>query len=209
LPTRDQVRTRGLSNPPHENPAGSRSVRDWVAARVAADGQMQAASAQRTAEPAEPGPDGSPDVVQVLTRQHNQVRALQEQLAAVPGTRNGGSPDDFGQRTSIVDLITGYLSWHETAEEEHFWPAVRTALPDGDEWAEQALEQEQEGKDLLTELGRLAPDTAEFDGLVEKLVLALRRHVAFEEQVFLRLCEAMPEQDRQELGKKMLSAREA
>lgn len=199
--------TQELANPPHENPTSSKAVRDWIAGRIAADAQMRSAGAQRTAEPGKPGaPDASPDLVQVLTRQHNQVRALQEQLSALPGHRSGGAPDDLAARKSVVDMITVHLSQHETAEEEHLWPTVRTVLPDGDECAERALQQEQEGKELLTELGRLAPDTDQFDELVEKLIAALRQHVAYEERVFLRLREAMPEADREKLGKKVLRA---
>lgn len=196
-----------LSNPPPENPATSESVRKWIEGRVAADGPMRAAAERRTATPPEPkDPESNLDATVVLTRQHNQVRVLQEQLEAVPSSRTGGTHSDFTQRKSIVDLITVHLSRHETAEEEHFWPAVRTALPDGDAWADAALEQEQEGKDLLTELGRLEPDTGEFDEHVEKLILALRRHVAHEEQVFLRLREAMPREERERLGEKLLTA---
>ena len=204
---RVQAASQDLANPPHENPTSSRAVRDWIAARVSGDSQMQAAASQRTAEPSAPGsPDASTDVVQVLTRQHNQVRALQEQLAALPGHRTGGAQDDLAVRKSIVDMITVHLSQHETAEEEHFWPAVRTALPDGGELANEALQQEQEGKEVLTELGRLAPDADEFDELVEKLVLLLRKHVAYEERVFLRMREAMPQEEREKLGKKVARA---
>jgi hemerythrin-like domain-containing protein len=199
--------SQDLANPQHENPTSSKAVRDWIAGRIAADSQMQAAAAARTAEPAQPGSeDASADLLDVLARQHNQVRALQEQLEALPGHRKGGAPDDLAVRKSIVDLITVHLSQHETAEEAHLWPAVRTVLPDGDDWANQALEQEQEGKDTLTALGRLDPDTGEFDDLVEQLVQQLRKHVAFEERVFLRLREAMPEQEREKLGKKVLRA---
>jgi hemerythrin superfamily protein len=195
-----------LSNPPPENPASSQTVRDWIARRAAADNQMQAASRQRNAEPGEPSdPEHNLDATVVLTRQHNQVRTLQQQLEAIP-SRTGGTASDFERRKSIVDMITMHLSRHETAEEEHFWPAVRSVLPDGDEWANTALEQEQEGKDLLTALGRLAGDTDEFDEHVEKLVLVLRQHVAHEEQVFLRLREAMPHEEREKLGRKLLKA---
>ena len=201
--------SQDLAKPPHENPTSSKSVRDWVAGRVAADKQMQAAAAQRTAEPAGHGsPGASTDVVQVLTRQHNQVRALQQQFEALPGHRTGGAPHDLAARKSIVDMIAVQLSRHEAAEEEHFWPAVRTVLPGGDDWADRALQQEQEGREVLAELGRLDPDTGRFDELAEKLVLALRQHVACEERVFLRLREAMPEAEREKLGKKVLRAGE-
>jgi hemerythrin-like domain-containing protein len=199
--------SQDLANPRHENPTSSRTVRDWIAARVRADSQMRAAASQRPAGAPAPGsPNAGTDVVQVLTRQHNQVRALQEQLEALPGLRAGGAPDDLAARKSIVDMITAHLSRHEAAEEEHFWPAVRTALTDGDDRADEALRQEQEGKEVLAELGRLAPGTDRFDELAGKLVLLLRRHVAYEERVFLRLREAMPEEDREELGKKVARA---
>ena len=161
-------------------------------------------TAQTESEPEDPERDL--DATMVLTRQHNQVRALQEQLEAIPSTRTGGTASDFQRRKSIVDMITMHLSRHETAEEAHFWPAVRSALPDGNDWADAALAQEQEGKDLLTALGRLDGGTEEFDEHVEKLVLALRKHVAHEEQVFLRLREAMPAQQREKLGRKLLQA---
>jgi hypothetical protein len=199
--------SQALSNPLPESPTSSQTVREWIARRVTADSQMQAASRQRTARPGEPSdPERNLDATVVLTRQHNQVRALQEQLEAAPGTRAGGTASDFEQRKSIVNMITTYLSRHELAEEEHFWPAVRAALPDGDEWADAALAQEQEGKDLLTALSGLDGDTEEFDEHVEKLMLALRKHVAHEEQVFLRLREAMPAEEREKLGRKLLKA---
>jgi hypothetical protein len=40
-------------------------------------------------------------------------------------------------------MVTVRLSEHERIEEEHFWPAVGKALPDGDEYAGKALRQEQ------------------------------------------------------------------
>lgn len=64
----------------------------------------------------------------VLTRQHNQVRALLERLQALPGPDSGGSAAELSARKSIADLITTRLSRHEAAEERHLWPAVRQAL---------------------------------------------------------------------------------
>jgi hypothetical protein len=197
-----------LANPPQENPTGSESVHEWIRARAAADAAMRRAAEQRTAEPAEPGSeDASHDVVMVLTREHNQVRALVQQLSALPSHKAGGSPADLSRRKSIGDMITVRLSQHESAEQEYLWPAVRKVLPDGDRWADGALDQEQEGKETLTALGRLGPDSDDFDSGVEQLVAQLRKHVAYEEQVFLRLREAMPGGDREKLGKRLLAAR--
>ncbi len=199
--------SQNLANPPHENPTGSKTVRDWIAARVAADEQMRTAAAQRTAEPGKPeAPDVSQDITDVLTRQHNQVEALQKQLAALPGHRKGGTAADLAKRKSIVDLMTARLASHEAAEEAHLWPAVRAALPDGDRWADGALQQEQEGNETLAALAPLDPDGDEFDDLVEQLISQLRKHVAYEARVFVLLREAMPADEREKLGKKVASA---
>jgi len=199
--------SQDMANPPHENPAGSESVQQWIRARVAADAPMRKAAEQRTAEPSDDeSEDISTDVLMVLTREHNKVRVLLKQLSAIPGHKKGGTAEDESERKSIVDMITVRLSRHEAAEEELFWPAVRKALPDGDQWADGAQEQEQEGKETLTALGELAPDTDEFDSLVEQLEAQCREHVAYEYQVFLRLREAMPDDEREELGQEIVAA---
>jgi hypothetical protein len=197
-----------LANPPHENPTGKETVRAWMASRAAADEQMRAARREHTAEPAEiEDPDDTHDAVTVLSRQHNQVKALLKQLQALPSHTSGGTPEQMSARKSIVDMITVRLSEHETIEEEHFWPAVRDMLPDGEDLADGALQQEQEGKDTLTELGRLEPENREFDELVEQLVSQLRTHVAYEEKVFLQIREAVKPGDLDKLGHKLLSAK--
>ncbi len=193
-----------LANPqPADNPTSKESVITWIKGRVAADRQMQAAAAARTAEPGEiEEGDETPDIVDVLTRDHNQVKALLEQLSAIPGKRMGGSDAQMSARKSIVDMVAVKLSKHEATEEEYFWPAVRRALPDGDERADTALQQEQEGKDVLTRLGKLGGSDEEFDDLVEKLTLAARKHVAFEEKVFLDVRARVPQEEREELADK-------
>lgn len=198
-----------LANPPHDNPAAKESVAAWLKARVEADEQMRTALRERTAEPPPIDPEAEKDnhdAVTVLGRQHQQVNYLLKQLQALPSHTTGGSAEQMSARKSIVDMITVRLSEHETIEEERFWPAVRKALPEGDHYADQALEQEQDGKDTLTELGRLEPDSREFDEHVEQFVSQVRKHVAFEELVFLKVREAMSQEDLDRLGEKLLSA---
>jgi hypothetical protein len=195
-----------LSNPPHETPTSKESVRAWIRARVSADPQMRTAARRRTAEPPEPDDRRDHDAIDILVRQHNQVNALLKQLQALPSHSTGGSPEHMSARKSIVDMITVRLSGHETIEEEHFWPAVKKTLADGHEYARTALRQEREGKDTLTELGRLDADSREFDEHVERLVAQVRQHVAFEEQVFLAMREAMSGADLGKLGRTLRSA---
>jgi Hemerythrin HHE cation binding domain len=166
--------SQDLANPRHENPTSRESVRAWLAARVAADQQMRAAARQRTAAPPVEDPDDTHDAITVLGRQHNQVRVLLKQLQALPSHTTGGPPEHISERKSIVDMITVRLSEHETIEEEHFWPAVRKTLPDGDKYADTALGQEEDGKDTLTELGKLDPDSRDFDQHVEQFIKQVR-----------------------------------
>lgn len=195
-----------------ENPTTKPSVLEWTKARVGRDVQMQAAARERDPEPAEPqetGTDEDSDALVVLTRDHNQVKALQKQLQTLPSHATGGSPEHLARRKSIVDMITVRLSQHEAAEEQYLWPTVRQVLPDGDRQAEQGIGQEQQGKETLAALGELQPDTAEFDEQVERLVLLLRTHVAYEEKLFLELRAAMPDEDRRQLGRRLLAAKKA
>ncbi len=199
--------SQDLANPPHETPTSTQEVREWIAARVAADAQMRTAAERRNAEPPQiTDPEGVQDAITVLTREHNQVRVLLKQLQTLPSHTTGGSPGHLSMRKSIVDMITMRLSRHEVIEEEHFWPAVRDTLPDGDERADHAIQQEQEGTDTLTALGKLDPDSGEFDSLVEQLVLQVRKHVSYEEAVFLAMREAMAAEDLASLGRTLLSA---
>lgn len=187
--------------------ASREQVLEWIKRRTAADAPMVAASEARDAEPGSvEDPEGTTEVTAVLTRDHNQVRALLQQLETVPGRTKGGSPAQMSQRKSIVDMITVDLSRHESVEEEHFWPAVRGALHDGDQRAEATLRQEQEGKETLAALGKLEGDSEGFDDLVEELTLRAGKHVAFEEKVFLEIGATMAKEERDELGAKLAKA---
>ncbi len=201
--------TQHLVNPPTDMPQHQKTVEEWMRQRVAADEAIRRAGERRTATPPEiRGQDLTDDVVSVIGWQHNQVKWLQEQLETVPGVRKGGSEAKQQQRVSILDMIRVRLSQHETAEEEYFWPAVRQHLEGGDELADMALGQEQEGKDLLQELMRVPGHEDRFDELVEKLVAALRKHVAFEDTVLLKFKDKVPDEVRAEIGRKFQSAYE-
>ncbi len=188
------------------SPAAQPHVPDWIRRRAAADAPMQAAARARDAAPGEPGEPDDTDIASVLTRQHDQVTALFKQLKTIPGVTKGGSAVHQSRRASIVDLITVALSRHEAAEEEHFWPWVRSVLDDGDELAETAFGQERHGKDLLTALGQTPADGERFDELAEELEKAARKHVAFEDQVLLKLRAAATPEDRAQAGAKFLRA---
>lgn len=196
-----------LSNPPASLPEAQDVVHAWLRRRAQADPQMAEATRSRTATPGEvDDPTGTTDVLTVLRRQHDAVDAMVKQLTAVPGRSKGGTPAQASERESIVDLITQYLAAHETAEEEHLWPRVREVLPDGDDWASGGIEQEQQATETLLAIAHADPQTEEFDELAQRLISELHKHVAYEDRLFLRLEEALPAEEREQLGQRILDA---
>lgn len=192
-----------------DGPARSRTTMSFVLDRVEADTPMRDAAQRRDAMAAEPQDDdeATTEVTTVLGRDHSRVKALLEQLQAIPGRSKGGTERHVSRRASIVDLITVELSGHEALEEQHLWPVVRRALAAGEEVADMALAQEQEGKQALALLGKLGEQSGDFDPLVERLALLLRRHVAHEDRVFLELRASLPQSEREALGAQIASQR--
>lgn len=188
------------------NPTEKPGVRDWIQRRAQADAQMRESARARDAEPGEPVDTEDTDVCHVLTRQHDRVTALMEQLKAIPGVSKGGTDVHQSRRKSIVDMMTVELSKHETAEQEHFWPKVRRFFDNGDELVDHALEQEQEGRDSLVALGRADASDKKFDELAEELEKKLRKHVSYEDQILLSLRDNMDEEERQAIGRRIQRA---
>jgi hemerythrin superfamily protein len=201
--------TQHLANPPAHKPDAGAVVHAWLKRRAQGDPHMAAAARARTAAPGPVrDPEGSTDLIDVLTRQHDQVTALVKQLDTIPGRSKGGTAEQATERESIVDMITKMLAQHETSEEELLWPLVRDRLPDGDDWAEQGTAQEQEATETLLALQRGDPQTEEYDDLVEKLMTQLHKHVTHEDKVFLRLRDSVGEDELFRLGERVLAAQE-
>lgn len=185
---------------PPENPTTKPHVHRWVRRLAEADLPMRRAAQARDAAPGEVTEPDETDVATVVTRAHDQITALLKQLKTVPGVTAGGDAVHQSRRRSIADMVSEALSRHEAAEQQHLWPAVGPALPDGDQVAATALEQERRGKDLLTAIGRTDPADERFDQLAVELDDAARSHVAYEDRVLLRLRTALSDDDRRQLG---------
>ena len=98
-----------------------------------------------------------------------------------------GAPEGSGARESGLDtLVTNLViaeSQHEAIEEQWLWPAVRNALDDGDELADQAIAQEQAGKVLLQRLEDGSPGDPDYHDALREFVKAGREHIAYEQDV--------------------------
>jgi hypothetical protein len=202
--------TQHLVSPQPESPTASDTVKAWLKQRTSGDEQMRRAARRLEAAPGEAQQEeGVRDVTDLLTREHNRITSLSKQLQAIPGRKKSGSPAQMSRRGSIAGMIADAVSRHVPPEREYLWPAVREILEDGGTLANQGLEQEREMTQTLTALGKVPPESEEFDTLVDELVERLRKHIAFQEMVFARLREAMPQGGRDRLGEMVRRAQQA
>lgn len=148
-----------------------------------------------------------PSAFDVLASDHEQVEQLLATFERAPAA-SGTNDSLLAARKKTAETLVIEASKHEAIEEMYFWPAVRKLLPDGDNLADQAISQEQEGKEVLARLDKLDADNPEFDRLVGEFIKAGRDHIAFEEtKVWPALRAVMTETESLELGESLEQAR--
>lgn len=141
------------------------------------------------------------DVFEVLKQDHNEV---EEMLARLTASGPQGT-----EHIALAGQLVIEESRHEAAEELHLWPAVRQHVPGGDELADEALRQEHEGKEVLDQLRKTAPEDHQFEELIRKFATAGREHIAFEEErVWPKLRENLSSAEQTALGQKVQDAKE-
>ncbi len=149
-----------------------------------------------------------PDVFQVLKQDHDEVKAMLARLEDGPKATGGATADQLAARQRLAEEVIISESRHETAEQQHFWPAIRDLGPEGDRVADAALDQEQEGEQVLHELGKLDSSDGRFEELLAAFTSAARAHIAFEEAHAWPLLRASITAGRAEqLGDKITQAK--
>jgi hypothetical protein len=104
-----------------------------------------------------------PSVFDVLGHDHDEVKQMLAELEAGPTAATGASGSDLARRKELVEQLVIEEPKHEAVEEMYFWPAVRDTIPDGGRFADTAIEQEQEGKEVLDKLDKLDASEPEFE----------------------------------------------
>lgn len=149
-----------------------------------------------------------PSVFDVLGQDHQEVKRMLAELEKGPTVATGASDNHLMLRKKMVEELIIEESRHEAVEEMYFWPAVRDRLPNGDELAETATSQEQEGKEVLDRLDKLNADQPEFEELVFQFINAGREHIAFEEtKVWPPLRRTLSEDQAARLGDQIAEAK--
>jgi len=99
--------------------------------------------------------------VSLIEQDHRNVEDLFKQFETA-------GPQAYKTKDDLVLQITSELQAHATIEEEVFYPAVAAmAAEEGKELVAEAVEEHQQVKQLLAELGRM---TAEDDGFDDKVL---------------------------------------
>ena len=143
-------------------------------------------------------PTTQQDAITLLTTDHQEVEQLFGQLESQPP---GPSQDE------PVREVIRELSGHAAIEEQVLYPAMRSALPDGDALVEEALQEHQQVKEALAAIERSDSPNAR-DALLRQLMADVRHHVDEEEgELFPKLREAVGPEGLQDLGEKLAAAK--
>jgi hemerythrin-like domain-containing protein len=144
------------------------------------------------------------DALDFLRQDHQSVLGM---LQVLDGAPQGTGAVMSGLGTMVQNLVIAE-SQHEAVEEQFFWPAVRQALEDGDELADRAVEQEQEGKQLLQRLEDGQPGERQYHEALQEFVKAGREHIRYEQEVvWPRFAAAVSLAEREKLGRKLEGAK--
>lgn len=144
------------------------------------------------------------DAFEVLARDHAEVKQMLTELEMGTVRQGAATAEQLTRRKKLAEQLVIEESKHEAVEEMYFWPAVREHLPDGDELADTAIAQEDEGKEVLNKLDKLDAGTPEFERLLAEFIRAGREHIAYEENhVWPGLRRALTAEQAGELGGKL------
>ncbi len=130
------------------------------------------------------------DVVSFLKAQHQEIRALFDQVLTSTGK---------AREESFYELRR-LLAVHETAEEEVVHPQARSTLSDGKEVVDARLQEEHDAKQTLAQLEKLDVGSSEFAELFGQLHRDVVAHAEAEErEEFADLATALDDDKLQKM----------
>lgn len=112
------------------------------------------------------------DIVDRLTDDHTEIRALLEQMET--------TPED--QRGDLFRHIVSFLARHEAAEEAVVHSATRDDVPGGEDVAQAVLEEEDQAEKLMAEMEKMDPAGDDFSVAFRRLRDDVLAHAEHEER---------------------------
>lgn len=148
------------------------------------------------------------DVFDVLKADHDEVKGILDQLAGGPSLATGATGEQLAVRQRLADELIMNEARHEAAEQQHFWPAMRELGPEGARIADQAIEQEAGGEQVLAKLQSLRPEDHQFESVLAEFISDARAHIAFEEaHAWPLLSSSITAEQSDELAGRIIQAR--
>jgi hemerythrin-like domain-containing protein len=149
-----------------------------------------------------------PSAFDVLAKDHQEVKDMLSELERGPTAAGGATENQLALRKKMAQQLVIEESRHEAVEEMYFWPAVREHVANGDDLADEARQQEQEGKKVLDRLDKLGSEDPEFETVLAQFIKDGREHIAFEEtRVWPRMRTALSAEQAEEIGHKLEAAK--
>jgi len=150
------------------------------------------------------------DVFDVLAEDHEEIRKVLAELEKGPTAVTGATEDQLVLRKIMTEELIIEQSKHEEIELTWLWPPVREHVPGGERLADRAVCAELEIVSLLAGLDELDVSQPEFERVLSAFTQAAREHFDFEERyVWPRLRSALTAKAADELGRRVLLARQA
>ncbi|MGW0245477.1 hemerythrin domain-containing protein [Nocardia goodfellowii] len=145
------------------------------------------------------------DALTFLRNDHESVLGILESLER----GRGAGETEMAKRDHLVTSLIIAESQHEAIEEQFFWPEVRSKLPDGDQLADEAIEQEDAAKRLLQRIHDSEVGSKEYEQALTEFIPAARAHIEFEQdRVWPRFAEAVSPAESEALGQKLATAKQ-
>ncbi len=133
----------------------------------------------------------------LLRQRHEQIKTLFDQTIAAEGQA----------RSELFDCLRATLAVHETVEEMFVHPLARSISDAADTSVMQRLEEENEAKQMLTELEQMTTEATGWGAAFLQLKNAVLHHAEAEEaDLFPYMDQFLSEEVKQQLADNILTA---
>ncbi|HET6818551.1 MAG TPA: hemerythrin domain-containing protein [Mycobacteriales bacterium] len=134
-----------------------------------------------------------PDVIELLEHDHREVEEMFAEFEKAT---------DPQERRTIADKIIIELVRHSEAEEQAVYPAMKKALPNGEQVVEHEIAEHSEAEQIMKQLDGMDPQDAQFPVLMGQLQSAIREHIQEEEtEAFPKFRQEVGQDELDKLGK--------
>lgn len=134
-----------------------------------------------------------PNATQMIRQDHKKVEGLFKKFEQTKGSQ---------AKRRLAENAMAELEVHAALEEEIFYPAVKNEVDDGSSMVQEAIEEHQTVKQLISELKRMEEADEEFESQFSQLMENVQHHVEEEESEMLPKVEES-QLDLNSLGQQM------